>query len=176
MSEKKKHQGFLEYLDKHEFTPNFIHDFEYWAKRIFKLWKFLTEFDDFYENCWEGLLSKIDEYDPNIGTFQTFCISRINNEALRIYMRNKQRHGKIQEIDCDDPVIQADLVQCEGTQEYLFFDGFVRYCESLGVTVDVRKLYEDYSEEKFTPPVIAFANWKMMCGEVEGRNDIQKRK
>ena len=150
-TKEKKPSGFKEYLIYGKFTPAFIHDYDYWCKKIYKRWKYLTEYEDFHAVCWEALLTKIDQFDPAIATIQTFCISRINNEALRIYMKNKQRRT---EIDCEDPVIQSDLAYVEGTNEYLLFEGFERYANSLGVKVDVKKLYEDYSEEKFTPPVI----------------------
>lgn len=175
MSEKKKHSGFLDYLETGKFTDEFIHDFNYWCKRIYKYWKYLCEYDDFYENCWEALLSKIDQFDPNIATFQTFCISRINNEALRIYMKNKN-HSKITEIDCDDPVIQADLIFGGETEVYLYFDGFVKYAESMGVTINIDEFYADYKEEKITPAMLAFSAWSMKNNEVGGRNDIFKRK
>jgi len=170
---EKKPSGFKEYLIYKKFTPNFIHDFDYWCKKIYKRWKYLTEYEDFHAICWEALLTKIDQFDPSIATIQTFCISRINNEALRIYMKNKQKRI---EIDCDDPVLQDELKYEDGQNIYLLFEGFVKYAQSLGVTVNVDKLFEDYTEEKYSPPVLAFISWKLENEGVGGRDDISKRK
>ena len=138
----KKYTGFESYISTGTFTKEFIHDYEYWCKRIFNNWNLFIEFDTFYSICWEALLTKINEFDPGIATIQTFCISRINNEAWRMYMKNKTRRP---ETDCNSPVIENTL---EAFDEYELsdsIDDFVRYCSKLGVTVDVKKFYEDYT-------------------------------
>ena len=170
---KPKYSGFTSYLTNHEFTPEFIHDYKYWCWKIYKRWTLFTDFDNFYSICWEALLAKLPEFDPNISQIQTFCISRINNEAWRFYMKNKI---KKQEIDCDDPVIQSDLVAKCDTDIFEMFSDFERYANSLGVKVNLKELYKDYSEEKDSAPMIAFAAWRAMNKDVVGRNDILKRK
>ena len=169
---ESKYSGFTSYLEKHEFTPEFIHDYKYWCWKIYKRWTLFTDFDNFYSICWEALLSKINESDPAIATIQTFCISRINNEAWRFYMKNKTAK---QEIDSDDPVIQSDLIARSETEMYEMFSDFERDANSLGVSVNLKELYKDYTEEKDSAPMIAFAAWRAMNKDVGGRNDIFKK-
>ena len=172
--EKKKYTGFESYLTERKFTPDFIHDYKYWSYKIFKRWTLFIDFDTFYSKCWEALLEKINEFDPKIATIQTFCISRINNEAWRFYMKNKTRRP---EIDSDSPVIKNTLeYEVDEKDRFEMFSDFVRYAESLGVKVNVKELYADYSEGKESAPMIAFATWRAMNNSVVGRNDILKRK
>lgn len=165
----KKYTGFESYLKNHEFTPEFISDYQYWCKRIFKNWTLFTEFENFYGICWAALLDKdkgISHFDPNIATIQTFCISRINNEAWRLYMKNKTIRP---EVDCDDPIIQGSLSD-KGNEKELFdvFHDFELYANSLGVSVNIKELYEDYTENKYSAPMIAFTSWRAMNNEVGG--------
>lgn len=179
---KPKYSGFTSYLTNHEFTPDFIHDYKYWCWKIYKRWSLLTDFDNFYSICWEALLAKIPEFDPKISQIQTFCISRINNEAWRFYTNNKIAKKRGQEIDSDDPVIQSELIARSETDMYEMFSDFERYANSLGVQVNLKGLYEMYTEyddkkSDYEPaPLIAFAAWRAMNKDVVGRNDIFKRK
>ncbi len=178
MAKQQKYSGFTSYLEKHEFTPEFVHDYKYWCWKIFKRWTLFTDFDNFYSICWEALLNKINKFNPEIATIQTFCISRINNEAWRLYMKNKFAKP---EIDSDDPVIQSDLVARSETELYEVFSDFERYANSLGVKVNLKELYKEYTEydgksEKESAPLIAFAAWRAMNNDVGGRNDILKTK
>ena len=168
-----KYTGFESYLKNHEFTPEFIHDYEYWAKRIFYNWKFKIEFDTFYSICWEAILNKIDEFDPNIATIQTFCISRINNEAWRLYMKNKNAKP---EIDCNSPVVENTVEAIDTEELEQSLDDFERYCNKLGVSFNKKQFYADYIEGKDTAPMIAYTWWKASNNEVGGINDFQKRK
>ena len=188
---KPKYSGFTSYLTTHTFTPEFIHDYKYWCWKIFKRWTLFTDFDNFYSICWNALLSKINEFDPNIATIQTFCISRINNEALRLWTNNKQQ-AKRGETDCDNPVIQNELIARSETDIYEMFSDFERYANSLGVEVNLEELYAEYTnvihhelddkEKKMkttiveTPAMIAFAAWRAMRKDIGGRNDIQSKK
>ena len=178
MAKQPKYSGFTSYLTTHTFTPEFIHDYKYWCWKIYKRWTLFTDFDNFYSICWEALLSKINEFDPAIATIQTFCISRINNEAWRFYMKNKL---KKQEIDSDDPVIQSDLIAKSDTDLFEVFSDFEKYANSLGVKVNLEELYKEYTEydsksDKESAPLIAFAAWRAMRKDVGGRDDIFKRK
>ena len=180
MAKQPKYSGFTSYLTNHEFTPEFIHDYKYWCWKIYKRWTLFTDFDNFYSICWEALLSKINEFDPTISQIQTFCISRITNEAWRFYMGNKTR-SKRPEIDSDDPVIQSDLVAKSDVELFEVFSDFERYANSLGVKVNLEELYKEYTEydgksETESAPLIAFASWRAMRKDVSGRNDIFKRK
>jgi hypothetical protein len=173
-----KYNGFTSYVTTGTFTPEFIHDYKYWCWKIFKRWTLFTDFDNFYSICWEALLTKIPEFDPKISQIQTFCISRINNEAWRLYMKN-QASGR--EIDADDPVIQGELIARSETELFETFSDFERYANSLGVEVNLKELYAMYSEydkdSKVEPaPLIAFAAWRAMRHDIGGRDDIQKRK
>ena len=172
-AKKQKYFGFASYLEKHEITPEFVKDYEYWTKKIFYHWNLYTDYDIFQSVCWEALLTKLPEFDPNIATIQTFCLSRINNEAWRMFMKLK---SKKVEIDCESPVLQPDLVAKSETNPSLLFLDFVRYAERLGVKVNVDELYDDYKEEKWTAPVIAFCAWKLRNNEVGGGNGFSKRK
>ena len=170
---EKKYTGFESYLVTGEFTKEFIHDYEYWCKRIFHNWNLFIEFDTFYSICWEALLTKIDEFDPSIATIQTFCISRINNEAWRMYMKNKTRRP---ETDCNSPVIENTLEAYDELELKKSLHDFELYCNKLGVSIDIKKFLEDYTEEKDTAPVIAYTWWKASNREVGGRNDLSKTK
>jgi len=178
MAKQPKYSGFTSYLTTHTFTPEFIHDYKYWCWKVYKRWTLFTDFDNFYSLCWEALLSKIAEFDPKISQIQTFCISRINNEAWRLYMKNKIAKT---EVDSDDPVIQSDLIAKSETELYEMFSDFERYANSLGVEVNLQELYKVYTEydgksEKESAPLIAFAAWRAMDKSVVGRNDIFKTK
>lgn len=180
MAKQSKYSGFTSYLTNHEFTPEFIHDYKYWCWKIYKRWTLFTDFDNFYSICWEALLAKLPEFDPKISQIQTFCISRITNEAWRFYMSNKTK-SKRPEIDSDDPVIQSDLVAKSDTELFEVFSDFERYANSLGVKVNLEELYKEYTEyddksETESAPLIAFAAWRAMRKDVGGRNDIFKRK
>ncbi len=170
---EKKHTGFEEYLTTGTFTPQFIHDYEYWCKRIYFQWKRLaTDFDTFYSTCWEALLNKIDEFDPNIATIQTFCMSRINNEAWRFYMKYKTR--KI-EVDTEDDVIKNTLCCDEESIKPNLFE-FEQYCNKMGVQVNIDNLYNDYIEQKSTPPMIVYSWWQKMKNKLgEGQNGVSER-
>ena len=168
------HNGFTSYLTEHKFTEEFIEDFKYWTKRIYWNWRGLgIEFDTFLETCWEALLTKIDEFDENIATIQTFCISRINNEAWRFYMKNKTR--KI-EIDCDSEVIKNTLEEPlkEDIMENL--SDFIIYCSKKGITVNKIEFLKEYTENKKSPAMIAYAYWRMSQNEIGGRNDFPERR
>lgn len=168
-----KHTGFQDYVDTGKFTPQFINDYQYWCKRIFRQWSLFVDFDTFYSICWEALLSKINEFDPKIATIQTFCISRINNEAWRLYMKNKTRRP---EIDSDSAVI-ANTLEATKVDNDLFeqFYSFQLYANSLGVQVDLKAFYDQYSSGQKTPAMIAFLSWRVHNKQLEGRNDLQKR-
>lgn len=168
---KKEYTGWASYLTEHKITPEFVKDFDYWIWKIFYHWKLFMDFEEFKSNCWEALLSKLPEFDPEIATIQTFCLSRINNECWRAYMKIKQRKP---EITCDDPVLQPQLIAAEPESEYFMFEDFVKYANSMGVCVNVDELYCDLKEEKKTPPVIAFVAWKLKNKELEGRDDFPK--
>ena len=168
-----KHTGFQDYVTMGKFTPEFIHDYEYWCKRIFFKWSLFTDFENFYQICWEALLDKINEFDPKIATIQTFCISRINNEAWRLYMKNK---GRRPEIDCSDPVIQGDLVAKDDLEIYEMFSDFIKYAEKYGISVNVKELYKDYSSNEETPAMVAFAAWRAKRKDIIGRNDLEKKR
>ena len=162
---KQKYFGFSSYLEKHEITKEFIKDYEYWTRKIFYHWNLYTDYDIFQSICWEALITKLPEFDPKIATIQTFCLSRINNEAWRMFMKLKSKKA---EIDCESPVLQPDLVAKDEENPTLLFDGFVRYANSLGVEVDLDELYNDYKEEKWSAPMIAFCAWKIKDGNVGG--------
>lgn len=166
---KQKYTGFSSYLVTHTITKEFVKDYEYWTKKIFYHWKLFTDYENFQSICWEALLSKLPEFDPNIATIQTFCLSRINNEAWRFYMKTKSR--KI-EIDCENPVIQSDLVQKSELNPGIFFLDFIRYANSMGVEVNSEELFNDYKEGKCTPGVLAFASWKMRENDIGSENDV----
>lgn len=172
---QSKHTGFESYLTTHEFTKEFVNDYFYWSKRIFYRWKYLgVDFDTFYETCWEALLSRINEFDPGIATIQTFCISRINNEAWRFYMKCKSAKP---EVDINNEVIENTLEQ--GMHEESLkasFNDFSLYCMNMGVKVNLDELYNDYLEGRESAPVIVYAWWKAKNKEVRGRYDISKRK
>ena len=172
-AKKQKYFGFTSYLETGKITPEFVKDYEYWTKKIFYHWNLYTDYDIFQSICWEALLAKLPEFDPKIATIQTFCLSRINNEAWRMFMKLK---SKKVEIDCESPVLQPDLVASEETNPVLFFADFVRYAESLGVRVNVGELYNDYKEEIMSAPIIAFCAWKLKNNEVGGCRDFSKRK
>ena len=170
---KQKYFGFSSYVETGKITKEFITDFEYWTKKIFYHWKLFTTYEEFQSICWEALLSKLPEFDPKIATIQTFCLSRINNECWRFYMKTKQKKT---EIDCESPVLQADLIACEDNTPFIIFDDFVKYCKKMGVDVNVNELYDDYKEEKDTPGIIAFTAWRLKNREVDGSYDFQKRR
>ncbi len=155
---KQKYTGFSSYLVTHTITKEFVKDYEYWTKKIFYHWKLFTDYENFQSICWEALLSKLPEFDPNIATIQTFCLSRINNEAWRFYMKTKSR--KV-EIDCENPVLQSELISKDETNIHLLFDSFVRYASSLNVSVNINELYNEYKENKLSPAMIALASWKL---------------
>jgi hypothetical protein len=170
-----KYSGFESYLDKHEFTDDFIKDYEYWCKRIYWQWKGLQmEFDTFYEICWEALLKKISEFDPAISKIQTFCISRINNEAWRAYMKIKNRKP---EKDCNSPVVENTVEAINEDEVMDSINDFARYCNKKGVSIDIAKFYDDYTEcKENSAPLIVYAWWRAKNKEVGGRYDIQKTK
>lgn len=157
--EKKKYCGFTSYLEKKQITPEFINDFEYWTKKIFYHWKLFTDYENFQSICWEALLSKLDEFDPGIATIQTFCLSRINNEAWRFYMKTKSRRP---EVDCENPVISSSLVAKDDSEVRTIFTDFLKYARKFGIDVNMEELYDDCREQKFTAPVLAYLSWKTM--------------
>lgn len=176
MAEKKQvHFGFTSYLTEGKITDEFINDFEYWTKKIFYHWKLFTTYEEFQSICWEALLTKLPEFDSSIATIQTFCLSRINNEAMRFYMKTKT-NSKYPEITCDDPVLQKDLVYKSGEDPYLLFNDFVRYAAYYGISVNIDELYNDYKEEKYTAPMIAYLSWRLKNKELGGYYGISKRK
>lgn len=155
---KQKYTGFSSYLITHTITKEFVKDYEYWTKKIFYHWKLFTDYENFQSICWEALLSKLPEFDPNIATIQTFCLSRINNEAWRFYMKTKTKRI---EIDCENPVLQSELISKDETNIQLFFDGFIKYASRLNISVNIIELYNEYKENKMSPAMIAFASWKL---------------
>ena len=165
-----KYVGFKSYLETGTFTPEFIHDYEYWCKRIYWAWKGLqTDFESFYEICWEALLSKIKEFDSSIATIQTFCISRINNEAWRMYMKNKNRKP---EIDCDNEVIKNTLTFSEREDDVIHdIDDFILYCNSVGVSVNRNEMIKSYYDNSENPAMLAFTWWKATNDELKGVDD-----
>lgn len=171
-----KYNGFASYLTTGTFTNEFIKDYEYWCKRIYWQWRGLQmEFDSFYMICWEALLSKIDTFDPNIASIQTFCISRINNEALRRYMKIK--NGKDNETDIDNDVLRNTLeTDYDKIEVERPFDDFIRYCNTMGVIVNREELIKQYYSNEVTAPIIVYAWWRAKNNEVEGRNDIQSKR
>ena len=180
MSTEKKYTGFESYIATGTFTREFIHDYEYWCKRIFFQWKKLDmDFDTFYETCWEALLKKINMFDPKIATIQTFCISRINNEAWRAYMAYKAKK-KRPEVDCNSELMENTLTDdTEDPKQSLQL--FVSYCNRMGVTVNFEELYNDYiqydgKKVEASAPIIAYAWWRASNNEVGGRNDISKKR
>lgn len=176
-----KYNGFASYITTGTFTKEFIDDYEYWCKRIYWQWKGLQmEFDTFYETCWEALLTKIDQFDPKRATIQTFCISRINNEAWRRYMKIKD--GKNNETDVDSDVLRNTLEANENVEEdQRPFDDFIRYCNTLGIIVNRDEFIKEYysyneKENPKSPAMLAYAWWRVTNKEVGGRDDIQTKR
>lgn len=155
---KQKYFGFASYLEEHKITPEFVKDFDYWIKKIFYHWKLYVDYDTFRSVCWEALLTKLPEFDPNIATIQTFCLSRINNEAWRMF--TKLRSKRV-EIDCESPVLQSDLIARSETSPYMIFNGFIKYARDMGVEVNMNELYNDYKEERWSPGMIAYLAWEI---------------
>lgn len=170
-----KYNGFASYITTGKFTPEFIKDYEYWCKRIYWQWKGLQmEFDTFYETCWEALLKKIDEFDPKVATIQTFCISRINNEAWRAYMKIK--NGK-SETDIDSDVMKNTLESDDNSIDRNdSFNDFIMYCNTLGIMVNKEELVKQYYSNEKTAPILAYAWWRAKNNEVRGRDDIQTKR
>ena len=176
-----KYNGFASYLTTGTFTDEFIKDYKYWCKRIYGQWKGLQmEFDTFYETCWEALLTKINQFDPNRATIQTFCISRINNEAWRAYMKIKSGHS---ESDIDSDVLKNTLESSDIDigEDSRPFDDFIRYCNTMGIIVDREALVKEYysyneKEDKPSPVILAYAWWRVKNNEVRGRDDIQTKR
>ena len=65
------------------------------------------------------------------------------------------------EIDCENPVLQSELISKDETNIQLLFDGFVRYASSMNVSVNINELYNEYKENKLSPAMIALASWKL---------------
>lgn len=188
-----KYSGFTSYLTTGTFTPEFVHDYKYWCWKIYKRWTLYTDFDTFYSICWEALLKKIKEFNPKIATIQTFCISRINNEAMRIwtYNKTKVKQGRV-EVDSDNPVIQGDLVARSETELFDMFHDFELYAATFGIKVNIPELYKLYTtykpeskikdkskqaeQKEESAPLIAFAAWRAMRKDVGGRTDIEPKK
>ena len=176
-----KYNGFASYLISNEFTPEFVKDYTYWCKRIYNQWKGLQmEFDTFYSICWEALLNKIGDFDPDIATIQTFCISRINNEALRAYMKIK--NGKSNTDDIDSDVLKNTLESEDDNEKtHMFFDDFIKYCNTMGIIVNrdaFIKEYYNYNEKdgKESPALLAYAWWMAKNNQIGGRDDIQSKR
>ena len=169
MKKTGKYTGFAAYAETGEFTPEFFSDFEYWCKRIYKGWKFLTEFDDFYSICWEALLRQLPEFDPSISKIQTFCISRISNEAWRLYMKNKSGSNR-QTNDIDEPEIQSMMISAYVPTECENLISFTQHCHNMGIGLNADELREQVIEYdkngKISSAVIAYLYWK----SCQGRN------
>ena len=88
-------------------------------------------------------------------------------------MKNKTRKP---EIDCDSPVVENTVETPDIYEAIESIEDFERYCNKKGVTINIQEFYKDYTEEKYTAPVIAYTWWKAKNNEVGGRYDIQKRK
>ena len=176
--EKVKHLGFASYLETGTFTDEFLKDFDYWCKRIYNGWKFLTDYDDFRMICWEALLKKLPEFDPSISKIQTFCISRISNEAWRLYTFNQARKKKGDNEDVNNPVLENTLT----TEEEIVDDwvvSFEKYCEKKGVSVsgnEIENAILQYKlEGKKSPLVIAFSYWKLLEeGKMKFNKDVSE--
>lgn len=175
---EKKYTGFESYLTTGTFTKEFIHDYEYWCKRIFFRWKRLdVDFDTFYETCWEALLKQMDLFDPKIATIQTFCISRINNEAWRFFMAYKTKMNRGPEVDCNSEVMENTLTY-DKEDPLDSLNLFASYCNTMGVSVNVEELYNDYLKydgKNASAPLIAYTWWRASNKEVGGRNDFSKK-
>ena len=133
-----------------------------------------TAFTNSYER--DGV-TKINEFDPSISKIQTFCISRINNEAWRAWMKIKNHTP---EQDCNSPVVE-NTVEAINTDEVMdSINDFARYCNKKGVSIDIDKFYKDYTEytdkKEYSAPLIVYAWWRGKNREVGGRYDIQKTK
>ena len=72
----------------------------------------------------------------------------------------KTKNRKV-EIDCENPVLQSELISKDETNVHLLFDGFVRYALKFNVSINVNELYNDYKEKEASPAMIAFASWKL---------------
>ena len=175
---EKKYTGFESYLVTHEITEDFINDFNYWCKRVFFQWKKLnSDLDTFYEACWEALLVKLPEFDPSIATIQTFCISRINNEAWRFY-NEAVKVKKRGEVDYDSDVIKGTLC-CPENPIPAEFEDFRLYCLNMGVEIDLEAFYSDYIESdkngEETAPMVVYTWWQNIKHILGERNDISQR-
>ena len=132
------------------------------------------EFDTFYITCWEALLKKIDEFDPKVATIQTFCISRINNEAWRAYMKIKS--GKA-ETDVDSDIMKNTLEASDDTIEIeQSLDNFIMYCNTLGIMVNREAFIKEYYSNEKSAPMLAYAWWRVTNKEVRGRDDFQTKR
>lgn len=163
---EKKYQGFSSYLINHTITEEFCKDFNYWCKRIYKGWKFLTEYEDFYMICWEALLSQLPTFNPKVATIQTFCISRISNEAWRQFMQNKSKKNSPTE-DITEPEILNSLYS-EDTSLSTDYLNFSIYCNKLGFDVNIKQLdryVQIFNKEgTLSDCVIAYLYWKITNG------------
>lgn len=153
----KVYTGFASYLVEHKITKEFIGDFDYWAKKLFRQWTLFMPYEDFLSQCWEKLMEGLPTFDPEKATIQTFCISRINNECWRIYMKNKSLHA---EDDIDDPVVNRDIESRESF-DVSYFNEYARHCLSLGINVNLQDLYSDYIEGYESDVVKCFCWWMM---------------
>lgn len=157
----KNHNGFLTYLETGEFTEDFITDYEYWCRRIFRGWNLFIDFEEFYNKCWEEFLLKLQKnpFDPSLGlTFQTYVISTPNAAAQRIWMNNK-KYKNHPEVDCDDPIISNSV--SVNDDYFSLFEPMIKYAKTLEIEVDVRDIESIYQEDEnsFITKVIDW--WKL---------------
>lgn len=153
-----KYNGFASYLEKKEITPEFITDFEYWCKKMFKRWTLFVDFEEFYSQCWESLMERLPNFDPKIATIQTLCISTANNECWRIYMKNKIRIAH-PEDDIDDPVINSNI-KCKETECASFLELFNEF-KRLGIQADLDMIKKEYYNDSLIGKCLAWKKLKM---------------
>lgn len=134
-----KYFGFAHYAETGKIDSDFIHDFNYWIGVVYHRWSLFIEYDDFYSICWTALMARLPLFDPKIATIQTYCISTINNEAWRRYMKNKATRP---ECDCDDEVVATKLyTEVDNIKK---FQTYIEQAKSLNIKVE-----EDWLEMKY---------------------------
>ena len=87
----------------------------------------------------------------------------------------KYKSRKI-EIDTDNEVIQNTLTLPDYDEWKKDLYDFQLYCNKMGVKVNLKELYIDYTEQKESAPMIAYAWWKAKNKELAGRYDVKPRR
>lgn len=149
--------GFKAYLSNGKYSAEFIEDVNNMISKVYSSWSLFDDEEEFTSSCWTKIVAALEIYSSEISQLSTYLYQVIWNEAQRIFSKHKRMaFDDISELP--NP-IQAWSQTNDSTGDLMVRDRvliFARKAFKLGIHVNQKGLFRNYTLANLTPAVKAF--------------------